>query len=93
MKLIAALLLVVSPSIVLADEYVNGHIRSDGTYVQPHYRSSPNGNLYDNYSSQGNTNPYTGQSGHQRNEFSNPPAYQQPGPYGNPYGSGSNRRR
>ena len=28
-----------------------------------------------NYSSQGNTNPYTGEKGSQRNEYSNPPAY------------------
>ena len=46
-----------------ADEFVNGYVRSDGTYVQPHYRSSPNSSPYDNYSAQGNSNPYTGQKG------------------------------
>jgi len=59
----------------LADEYVRGYSRSDGTYVQPHYRSSPNQYKSDNYSSQGNSNPYTGEQGYQRNEFSSPPAY------------------
>lgn len=46
-----------------ADTYVRGHTRSDGTYVQPHYRTNPDGNPFNNYSSRGNTNPYTGQSG------------------------------
>lgn len=46
-----------------ADTYVNGYTRSDGTYVQPHYRSSPNNTTLDNYSTRGNTNPYTGRQG------------------------------
>lgn len=77
---------------VFADQSVRGHMRHDGTYVAPHHRSTANSHRYDNYSSQGNTNPYTGQHGHQRNEFSNPPQYnqQQIQPYGgnrnyNPY--------
>ena len=43
-----------------ADVWVNGYTRSNGTYVQGHYRSSPDGNPYNNYSYPGNTNPYTG---------------------------------
>jgi hypothetical protein len=39
---------------------VRGHVRSDGTYVQPHVRSSPNNTRYDNWSSKPNTNPYLG---------------------------------
>jgi len=39
---------------------VKGYYRKDGTYVQPHYRSSPDGNPYNNWSYPGNTNPYTG---------------------------------
>lgn len=30
--------------------YVNGYYKSNGTYVEPYYRSSPNGLKYDNYS-------------------------------------------
>lgn len=56
--------LVSAPAI--ADQYVKGHVRSDGTYVAPHYRSSPNSVQYDNYSTKGNTNPYTGARGTQR---------------------------
>jgi len=41
---------------------VKGYYKKDGTYVQPHYRSSPDGNPYNNYSYPGNTNPYTGKT-------------------------------
>jgi len=43
--------------------YVNGYYRSNGTYVQPHYRTSPNNTVYDNWSTYPNVNPYTGQTG------------------------------
>jgi hypothetical protein len=39
---------------------VKGYYRKNGTYVKPHYRSSPDSNPYNNYSFPGNTNPYTG---------------------------------
>jgi hypothetical protein len=42
---------------------VRGYTRRDGTYVQPHYRSAPDGNVYNNWSTRGNVNPYTGQAG------------------------------
>lgn len=54
-----------------ADEYVNGYSRKDGTYVEGHYRTSPNSNPYDNYSSKGNTNPYTGGRGYEQPSTSN----------------------
>lgn len=56
-------ILMSAPVTAAASEYVEGHFRYDGTYVQPHYRSSPNGSRYDNYSSRGNVNPYTGNRG------------------------------
>ena len=43
-----------------ADQYVSGYYRSDGTYVQPYWRSDPDGDPYNNYSFPGNLNPYTG---------------------------------
>ena len=43
--------------------YVNGYYRSNGTYVQGHYRTTPNNTVYDNYSTYPNVNPYTGQTG------------------------------
>jgi hypothetical protein len=42
---------------------VRGYYRKDGTYVQPHYRSNPDGNPYNNWSTKGNINPYTGKVG------------------------------
>lgn len=53
-------LLLTSISIILAQVRVKGYYRKNGTYVQPHYRSSPDRNPYNNYSYPGNTNPYTG---------------------------------
>jgi len=60
---IAFISMLVLPNIVFADVYVQGYTRSDGTYVQGHYRSSPNGTTSDNYSTKGNINPYTGEYG------------------------------
>jgi hypothetical protein len=51
------------PAISLADVHVRGYYRSNGTYVQPHYRSSPNSTALDNFSTKGNINPYTGKEG------------------------------
>jgi hypothetical protein len=42
-----------------ADVWVRGHIRHDGTYVQPHYRSSPDRSFWNNWSTYPNINPYT----------------------------------
>ncbi|WP_423063864.1 hypothetical protein [Candidiatus Paracoxiella cheracis] len=61
--LVTATLLSVNAA-VFADVYVHGYTRSNGTYVAPHYRSNPDGDSYDNYSSKGNVNPYTGEEGH-----------------------------
>ncbi len=46
-----------------ADNYVNGYQRKDGTYVQGHYKTESNNTRNDNYSTQGNLNPYTGSHG------------------------------
>lgn len=43
---------------------VKGYTKKSGTYVQPHYRSSPNTKKYDNWSTKGNYNPYTGKKGY-----------------------------
>lgn len=77
----------------LADTYVEGYVRSDGTYVAPHYRSEANSNLYDNYSSKGNSNPYTGQRGSERNEFSSQPSYNSSNPYAPSYQQNNRSRK
>lgn len=63
MKTLILVLICVVGSFAHADQWVNGYARSNGTYVQGYERTSPNNTRLDNYSTQGNTNPYTGQSG------------------------------
>ena len=48
----------------VGDHYVRGYFRSDGTYVQGHYQTNPDGSFWNNYSSYGNFNPYTGRKGY-----------------------------
>jgi len=40
--------------------HVNGYFKKDGTYVAPHYRTAPDSNPYNNYSTPGNLNPNSG---------------------------------
>ncbi len=42
---------------------VNGHVTKNGTYVQPHRATNPDGVKTNNWSYKGNVNPYTGQEG------------------------------
>ena len=59
-KLLLFCLLILSTQILFSQVRVSGYTRKNGTYVEPHMRSSPNNNPYDNYSFPRNTNPYTG---------------------------------
>ncbi|MDN5063944.1 MULTISPECIES: hypothetical protein [Aliarcobacter] len=54
---------VFSGNILFADDYVNGYYKKNGTYVKGHYRSSPNSTKKDNFTTDGNKNPYTGEKG------------------------------
>jgi hypothetical protein len=49
---------------VSASTYTSGYYRRSGTYVQPYYRSNSNNTRFDNYSTRGNYNPYTGSKGY-----------------------------
>lgn len=79
----AAFVLVASTA--MGDEYVNGYSRKDGTYVPSHYRSDRNDTTLDNWSTKGNTNPYTGLSGG-TNPSGNSFGVQSQRGYGNRYG-------
>lgn len=48
---------------VYADTHVKGYTRSNGTYVQSHYRSGKDGYHNNNWSVKGNVNPHTGKPG------------------------------
>lgn len=80
MKTIIVALIACAASTAFADEYVRGYYRKDGTYVQPHHRTTPDSNPYNNYSTQGNVNPYTGQAG-TVNPYQQPQPLQMPNPY------------
>lgn len=67
--------LIVSVAIVLglagfvgsaeATTRVRGHYKpSTRRYIMPHYRTSPNSTRWDNWSTKGNYNPYTGKKGY-----------------------------
>lgn len=58
---IAALFLSFSVS---AACYVNGYYKSNGTYVSGYYKTCPNYTKKDNYSTWGNSNPYTKKKGY-----------------------------
>jgi len=97
--LIGIALLFAVGTALAADQSVNGYYRKDGTYVQPYDRSAPNNPLYDNYSSKGTRNPWTGERGSERNEYSTPPVYNQSSPFYTPpqtaplYDSNAPKRR
>lgn len=42
---------------------VRGYFKQNGTYVAPHIRTSPDRSIWNNYSTKGNFNPYSGQQG------------------------------
>jgi hypothetical protein len=67
---VCAAVLIAMPFSADAQVSVKGYYKSNGTYVQPHVRSSPNNTTADNWSTKGNVNPYTGKQG-----TNNPPSY------------------
>ena len=46
-----------------SEVWVNGYTRSNGTYVQGHYRTVPDYTINNNWSTIGNVNPHTGRAG------------------------------
>jgi hypothetical protein len=46
-----------------AEQSVRGYTRRDGTYVAPHWRSTPDRSYNNNWSTSPNVNPFTGQQG------------------------------
>lgn len=94
MKRTAALLFVMTiAGAASAQGYTQGYTRADGTYVQGHYQSAPDSIRSNNLNSQTTgMNPYTGQQGHQRDENSSPPQYNQSNPLYTPPMGGTQHR-
>jgi hypothetical protein len=65
MKTLIALILLTSAASAQyqGNHQVQGHYRNNGTYVDSYQRTNPDSNPHNNYSTQGNQNPYTGQNG------------------------------
>jgi hypothetical protein len=84
MKRVATILVVLAIVLgagisVRADVRVRGYYRSNGTYVQPHWRSNPDGDFRNNWSTYPNVNPYTGAVGTKRTpSYSSSPSYRMP---------------
>jgi hypothetical protein len=56
-------LAVATPTLAQPSHYVRGYVTKNGTYVAPHYQTNPDSSRLNNWSSQGNYNPYTGKAG------------------------------
>lgn len=64
MKTLLTLALILISTVAFAgSQHVRGYTRQDGTYVAPYTRSAPDNSYNNNYSTKGNSNPYTGQEG------------------------------
>lgn len=79
MRILAIVLLGAMSATVSAQSYVRPHVDKNGNYREGYVRSNPdqyrNNNLNAENNQYGGVNPYTGQRGHQRDEYSNPPQY------------------
>lgn len=64
MKAIIAIVLLAVSASASADQYVQPHVRKDGTYVQGYTKSSPDQYRYNNRGSES-------RGGNQRDEYSN----------------------
>ena len=59
-----------SPTTTSTIRYQSGYQRTDGTIVQAHYKTESNSTNLDNFSTKGNTNTYTGESGSRARDYS-----------------------
>lgn len=88
--LLMTLALLLSVNAFADDEYVKGYMRKNGTYVEGYHRTTEDNSVNNNYSTSGNLNPYSGQSGHEkRNEDQGDGSYNS----GNGEGSTGSHRR
>jgi hypothetical protein len=84
--LFIAFLFFTTLSFAQSQVWVDGYYRSNGTYVQGHYRTAPDHTVNNNWTTQGNTNPHTGKAGTLPRSTSYPNTYYKPvsSPYTTP---------
>lgn len=69
-------------AVAQSSHFRSGYVRQDGTYVAPSYATNPNSTKLDNYSTQGNVNPYSGRVGTvDPYRVPSTPSYSAPSPY------------
>lgn len=77
-----------------AQTYVAPHVDKNGNYREGYVRSNPDQFRFNNLNAENNqyggVNPYTGKPGHQKDEYSSPPQYNQT--YGQPPNQPRQRR-
>lgn len=64
MRILTLILFGTFGAAAIADQHVNTYTRKDGTVVHSYERTDRNNTTSDNYTTRGNTNPYTGQKGY-----------------------------
>jgi len=57
------LMLLAFAPVAAKDVYVPEHYTKHGVHVRPHMRTAPDRSRSNNWSTKGNTNPYTGKNG------------------------------
>jgi hypothetical protein len=50
--------------------YQSGYVKSNGTYVQPHFKTNNNSTNWDNFSTKSNVNSFTGTVGTRARDYS-----------------------
>ncbi len=68
MKNIFLIALLLAIAVTAQARSQRGYVKKNGTYVSPHQKANPDGKRWNNRGSKTN-------DGRQRDEFSNPPAY------------------
>lgn len=61
--LITAIILSCLTTFAQGQKKIKGYVKSNGTYVESHYRTNANKKVSDNWSTKPNVNPYTGKVG------------------------------
>ena len=85
MKVLSVLLVLLAMvTNCFADQKVKGYTRKDGTTVSGYTRSDSDSSYNNNYSTKGNTNPYTGESGTNSRTYNDRTPDYNTKTYGNP---------
>lgn len=60
---LAAIFAASTAAFAQSQHWVGPYVDRNGNFIQGHWQTNPDGNVFNNWSTQGNVNPYTGQQG------------------------------